>query len=298
MVDWKDKWPERATKSGQVKRSLSTEEKTEVWVYRAKCVHGDIYDYSKFSVAKTTDATTVVCPLHGEFTTTPNKHVIAGASCPGCKTFVHKATIKHSGKYDYSLVDYVNSVTPVTIICPVHGEFSQKPDYHMQSTGCPDCGNAQAGVKLRNTSILEDFASVWGDKYDYSLVEYTSAHSKVKIICPEHGEFMQDPHSHKKGIQGCSGCAVKRPSDTIYIMRGEGFYKIGVTNDVDRRLYENSRNMGQLDLVYSKKLHNVLDVERHLLNKYTNKPSGVKSTEARILTELEVREICEYLETL
>ena len=81
-------------------------------------------------------------------------------------------------------------------------------------------------------------------------------------------------------------------------MRGEGFYKIGVTNDVDRRLYENSRNMGQLDLVYSKKLHNVLDVERHLLNKYTNKPSGVKSTEARILTELEVKEICEYLETL
>lgn len=291
-----DKWPERFTPSGQVKRNLTQSQKNEVWIHRAREIHGDTYDYSKFVVAKTTDKSIVICPTHGEFLVSPNHHVIKSRGCPSCKGFIHKATLKHSGKYDYSLVEYVNSTTPVTIICPVHGEFSQKPDYHMQGTGCPDCGNSSAGKKLRNVNILEDFASVWGDRYDYSQVEYTNAHTKARIICHLHGEFYQDPHSHKKGVQGCSGCASRSPSDTIYIMKGEGFYKIGVTNDVDRRLRENSIQYGPLEVVISKKVLNVLGVEKYLLDKY--KSRHTVGTETRILEDFEVMEICEYLETL
>ena len=33
-------------------------------------------------------------------------------------------------------------------------------------------------------------------KYDYSLVEYTRAKDKVKIICSRHGIFEQQPHNH------------------------------------------------------------------------------------------------------
>ena len=35
-----------------------------------------------------------------------------------------------------------------------------------------------------------------GDKYDYSEVEYKSAKEKVKIICPKHGPFWQQPQVH------------------------------------------------------------------------------------------------------
>ena len=47
-----------------------------------------------------------------------------------------------------------------------------------------------------------------GDKYDYSKVEYKGKDVKVCIICPEHGEFWQTPHSHlyKYGCPKCSGC--------------------------------------------------------------------------------------------
>jgi hypothetical protein len=41
--------------------------------------------------------------------------------------------------------------------------------------------------------------------YDYSLVNYTKAKSKVKIICPKHGEFEQQPSNHLFG-QGCIWC--------------------------------------------------------------------------------------------
>ena len=43
-------------------------------------------------------------------------------------------------------------------------------------------------------------------KYDYSKVEYVNAHTKVCIICPEHGEFWQTPNGHLKGC-GCTKCA-------------------------------------------------------------------------------------------
>ena len=45
-------------------------------------------------------------------------------------------------------------------------------------------------------------------KYIYSKVEYSRAHSKVCIICPEHGEFWQEPNQHLKGY-GCPKCSGK-----------------------------------------------------------------------------------------
>jgi len=41
--------------------------------------------------------------------------------------------------------------------------------------------------------------------YDYSLTKYQYAITKVKIICPKHGEFEQQPNNHLHG-QGCIKC--------------------------------------------------------------------------------------------
>ena len=58
--------------------------------------------------------------------------------------------------------------------------------------------------------IIEKFRNVHGNKYDYSKVEYITMHDKVCIICPEHGDFYQEPRSHVKG-QGCPICGnIKR----------------------------------------------------------------------------------------
>ena len=37
--------------------------------------------------------------------------------------FLDKATIKHNGKYDYSLSNLINSKIKIKIICPEHGVF-------------------------------------------------------------------------------------------------------------------------------------------------------------------------------
>lgn len=57
---------------------------------------------------------------------------------------------------------------------------------------------------------LESFVSrasaLHENKYDYSKVEYVNNKTKVKIICPVHGEFECTPHNHLKG-RGCPLCA-------------------------------------------------------------------------------------------
>lgn len=35
--------------------------------------------------------------------------------------FINKADKIHKNRYDYSLVNYINTLTPVKIICPTHG---------------------------------------------------------------------------------------------------------------------------------------------------------------------------------
>lgn len=56
--------------------------------------------------------------------------------------FIERARIKHANLYDYSLVEYSHSKTPVSIICRKHGEFLQKPEAHLNNErpcGCPIC---------------------------------------------------------------------------------------------------------------------------------------------------------------
>jgi len=48
-------------------------------------------------------------------------------------------------------------------------------------------------------------------KYDYSLVNFKNYREKIEIICPEHGNFLQEVFSHKNG-NGCSKCSHKKSS--------------------------------------------------------------------------------------
>lgn len=66
--------------------------------------------------------------------------------------------------------------------------------------------------KKRTTKEFIDLAiSIHGTKYDYRFVNYSNKDSKVKIICPTHGEFFQRPATHLKGA-GCEKCGFKKIS--------------------------------------------------------------------------------------
>ena len=120
--------------------------------------------------------------------------------------FIEKAQKVHGDKYDYSKVVYTKSNEKVIIVCPIHGEFQQKPNHHLSGRGCPSCA---PNKKKTKEECIENFKKVHGNKYDYSKVNYTNSKEKVTIICHIHGEFQQKPNQHLNGC-GCPKCGLNK----------------------------------------------------------------------------------------
>jgi len=59
--------------------------------------------------------------------------------------------------------------------------------------------------KLSQQEWVERAKIFHKNKFNYSLVEYKNAHTKVKIICPIHGVFEQDSNDHIRKA-GCLKC--------------------------------------------------------------------------------------------
>lgn len=67
--------------------------------------------------------------------------------------------------------------------------------------------------RLTTEEFKERANIIHNGKYDYSKSEYKNAHTEVCIICPEHGEFYQTPHSHLNG-RGCKKCGLEKADRT------------------------------------------------------------------------------------
>ncbi|HGX8664189.1 TPA: DUF723 domain-containing protein [Escherichia coli] len=225
---------------------------TETFIAKAKAVHGDKYDYSKVVYKGATDKVIIVCPVHGEFEQIASNH-LAGSGCDKCgklaraakrnkgAQFVERAKAIHGDKYDYSLVEYKSARSPVTIICPVHGEFTQTPDRHLAGRGCRECGG---NAPLDTETFLNRVREKYGDDlYDYSLVDYKGNDKKVKIICKRCGtHFEKTPRNHYIGGQGCPQCSERAQSNHIYLLVDSEYkptrMKIGITNNPKLRLWQ------------------------------------------------------------
>lgn len=203
---------------------MSLKSNTTDFINKAKLIHGDRYDYSKVDYINAKTKVVIICKEHGEFMQTPNSH-LGGRGCRRCikimfnynnnincrRVFKNKATSIHNRKYDYSLVDYKTSFENVKIICPTHGVFLQSPTVHLRGGGCRKCANDGLREKRRHGKdmFITMAINTHGLLYDYSLVDYFNARTKVKIICPKHGLFYQAPHLHLRG-ERCPMCRSSR----------------------------------------------------------------------------------------
>ena len=122
--------------------------------------------------------------------------------------FVEAATAKHAGKYTYANAAYMGAHGKLKITCTAHGDFLQSPTNHMQGKGCPKCKHVQLGKRSVGTTakFVKAATALWGDRWDYSRVEYVDSHAHVRILCRLHGEFLQTPTNHLSGKAACTRC--------------------------------------------------------------------------------------------
>ena len=224
--------PKCGAENGGKKRTSSKDE----FIKKARKVHGDKYDYSKVGYVNDKTKVCIICPKddHGEFWQRPSDHT-RGQGCPKCggryspttEEWIVSARKVHGDKYEYTKVNYEKNNINVCIICPEHGEFWQSPDKHLSGKGCPKCGGNYSPTK---EEWVVSANKVHNGKYEYSKVEYVTAHTKVCIICPEHGEFEQMPYQHTNG-SGCPKCNLSHLERSVMNYLDE----VGITYDYQKR---------------------------------------------------------------
>lgn len=187
---------------------------TEEFIEEARKVHGEKYGYDHASFSGATNLITITCKRHGDFNQLARLHLL-GNGCPKCagrgKTtaeFIERVKGVHGDRYDYSLVEYKGAHTPVTILCREHGPFRMLPYNHVKGQGCPKCSFTRT-----TEDFIRNARKIFGDKYDYSKVKFTSAQDFVTIICPEHGEFRIRACNHIQG-HGCAKCSKNKKYTT------------------------------------------------------------------------------------
>jgi very-short-patch-repair endonuclease len=203
---------------------MSKKKTKEEFIIDSVKIHGNKYDYSLVEYVSNSTKVSIICEVHGEFEVRPNDHLSKKVGCNKCnnggiskllntkKNIVDRFNMVHNSKYDYSLMNYLGTDIKISIICPIHGVFHQRPHHHLNGIGCQECGN----VKPLNTdSFIEKAVKVHNDFYNYSLVDYKNTNTKVKIICPNHGVFEQAPNSHLSGKNGCPICKSSKGELTI-----------------------------------------------------------------------------------
>ncbi len=243
---------------------------TESFIEECKKIHKDKYNYSLTKYINSRTKIKIICYLHGIFEQLPNNHLKKHQICPKCsneqrfltiKEFIEKSRLVHGNKYDYSLVDYKNNKTKVKIICSIHGIFEQISRNHLKGNGCPKC------EITKRSSGIEEFIKkseiIHYNKYDYSLVKYKNNYTKVKIICPVHGIFLQTPNSHTTG-NGCPKCAGKNKKTEDFITESKNIHG----NKYDYSLIDYKNAMKKIKLICP--IHGIFEQtpNNHLSKKY------------------------------
>ena len=153
--------------------------------HTADLQHDSWYDYSRVIYKNVDTKVEIICPSHGSFFQTPDKHIKIGTGCPGCKIdkfvgrrkltleqFLIQAREVHCELYDYTLVDEIkNSHTYIPIICRKHGIFYQTPTNHTWSKcGCPKCASSvsRSGTNwlttFNNPNIIQEYVLILHNK--------------------------------------------------------------------------------------------------------------------------------------
>ena len=184
-----------------------------MFINKAKEVHGDKYDYSKVEYVNNKTKVCIICPEHGEFWQIPSSHINRSCGCPYCagknKTnneYIEKVKKMHGDKYDLSEATATTRLSSFYVTCKKCGNrFKTNFNKLLIGQGCKYCNHRSYAYTTEE--FIKKAMEIHGDKYDYSKVIYKNNKEKICIICPEHGEFWQTPYKHIGAKQGCPLCS-------------------------------------------------------------------------------------------
>jgi hypothetical protein len=243
---------------------MSVKLSTGEFIKKSNIVHGNTYCYIKSNYVDIRGNITITCRDHGDFETTPYRHIYSNSGCKKCKSkkqsesqiisndeCISRFKKIHGDTYDYSNVIYKGVKSKVDIICSDHGKFQQAPQKHWSGRGCFECAHSKRKLSINKDIgyFINKAKLIHGDSYIYSESIYISAHDNIDIICKKHGKFTQKAYSHLNG-RGCAKCRGR------YSSKQEKEVMSYIKSIYDAEVLENDRDIlggKELDIVIPEK---------------------------------------------
>lgn len=150
---------------GCSKCSGNAKKTTKDFIEKARSIHGDKYDYTKTVYKTSKKDVVIICPIHGEFPQTPNRH-LAGNGCPECGNLKiakklamshreHTETIAKINPHVEALEEITNVRKKVLFRCKVCGHvWPVRPTDLKLGKGCPECAERGFRNSLKSCVYL------------------------------------------------------------------------------------------------------------------------------------------------
>lgn len=253
---------------GVEKTKVKLYKTSEVFIKELKEIYGDIYDYSLVEYENDKTSVKIICKEHGIYEKRPTD-LLYGRYCNECKLdikerkvnkedknnkFIEKSKSIWFDKYDYSLVEYINSKSPVKIICKKHGIFEQTPNTHLRGSGCPKC------KKINNHDFLENIPDRFKEIYNYENIDIKSTIQKIELVCKKHGNFKVIVFHHMKGTH-CKKCKSSSGEEIIIDFLDKNNIKYNYQHSFNNCLYK--RNLKFDFYIENKNICIEYDGEQH-----------------------------------
>lgn len=201
------------------------------FVQRLHCKYKSGYSFDEAIYNGYYKPVKIICEKHGVQYRTPVE-LYRGSICKECLKekqifsqrsnigeFIKKANAIHNKKYSYNNAEYIDAKHKITITCPIHGDFQQNVNSHLNGRGCPKCSK-QRFLFMTNDEREKCFREIHGDKYEYNWSTYIKAHEPMEMKCSKHGIFYQSPTKHLTGEQ-CPKCYYSKLEEEIENMLKE-----------------------------------------------------------------------------
>ena len=220
---------------GYVDVSKKNRNTPQEFLEKAHTVHSNKYEYPNiFEEYGKIEKIHILCKRCGKiFKQRPSLH-LSGNGCSNCNKFPQKytfETLQNTITKKYPNIELISKYigdndNAITVRCKKHNiEWQTTPHIlAQQKHGCKKCyiENRITKIREKRAKIFQNFIEKhYKALYDISNVEYINENTKVKLVCPIHGEFFLKPNKMLYRLDGCPFCNESHLEREIRIVLNE-----------------------------------------------------------------------------
>ena len=215
-------------------------------------------------------------------------------------------TALHGKVYDYSKVKYTVYNADVTIICSLHGEFSQTVGNHLSGSGCNKCGYIKSALVQKMVTATKFHDYIRNKPYTVLTPFYRNkTHVKCKCdVCDNIWKVTPEKLRAGKSCPTCNGGGFKVNKKAIvylYVLN-DNLLGFGITGNFRRRDAQHRVTFKKLNVKYKligmfrfKHGADALNTERLIIDSYDIINSGINGFKRECLSIAHLEDVTKLI---